>query len=463
MMIRGLVVLFIAGMFSTVSAKTYDIVILGGICITPKQSDFRWYGRNIGINADTIAIITYLPIRGRITLDATDKIVAPGFIDVLSDNTHNPIKSYITVEEYKVTDGVTTALQMHGGTDDVMKFADDFADKPHWVNYGVSTNVMTIQRFNPPNRKSNRIRLIRQCLDDGALGVSLSPEYFPEQTQEDIVEYAIIAAEYDVPVFIHTRYSSAERELEGVQEAIDAARLGGSRVHIDHINSTGGTYDMESALAMLQKAQEEELNVTASIYPYTYWATYVQSSRFNQGWEERYNLKGYSDLRVVGTGDTLTKENRKEYGVVVAVPKGTMSREEVLYPALRSEFVMISSDGGIESRQRANNHPRGAGAFATAVRMGLDSGLSLPTIIKKMTLDPANLIGGEMMDRRGRLLEGMIADIVIFDVDQIDGRATVANPNQYSQGINCVIVGGKIAVKEGELVEKNGTLINRQR
>lgn len=460
-MIRGLVVLLIFSIVSSLSAQKYDTVILGGRCISPELNDIWWYESNIGINADTIAIITPIDIHGKETVDATNLIVAPGFIDVLSDNTHNPLTTYIIVEEYKVTDGVTTALQMHGGTDDIEKFKHDYMAKPHWVNYGVSTNIIKVQ-WN--NRASKRVDVIRKCLDDGALGISFSPEYFPVQTKDIMIEYSKIAHEYDVPVFIHTRFSSEENELDGVSEAIEIARESRAGVHIDHINSTGGTFNIGTALRLIQYAQDDGLNVTASVYPYTYWATYIHSTRFNDGWRERYNID-FKDLTVVGTGEKLSKESfsryRKTKGVIAAVPEGAMSREDVLYPALRSDFIMISSDGGIESEPRANNHPRGAGAFSTAVRMGLDAGISLPTVVKKMTLDPAKLIGGEMMDRRGRLQEGMIADIVVFDADSINGMATVSNPNQHSKGIKYVLVGGKLTIANDTLRDKNGKFIRR--
>ncbi|MFN8810960.1 MAG: nitrate reductase, partial [Cyclobacteriaceae bacterium] len=111
---------------------------------------------------------------------------------------------------------------------------------------------------------------------------------------------------------------------------------------------------------------------------------------------------------------------------------------------LQRDFCLIGSDGGILKEARANNHPRGAGCFATAVRYGIDSGLGLETILTKVTKQPTELINPALRNR-GVIANGAIADLVIFDQDLIRGGATVANPNQFSLGIKDVILAGDVA------------------
>src|SRR6185503_15968265 len=98
-------------------------------------------------------------------------------------------------------------------------------------------------------------------------------------------------------------------------------------------------------------------------YPYSFWATYIASRRFDPGWQQRYGL-GYHDLRVVGTGERLTAESFARYrktSKLIAVPEGTLPLDKTADLALKEDFCMIGSDGGIKSEPHANSHPRGAG------------------------------------------------------------------------------------------------------
>jgi N-acyl-D-aspartate/D-glutamate deacylase len=119
---------------------------------------------------------------------------------------------------------------------------------------------------------------------------------------------------------------------------------------------------------------------------------------------------------------------------------------------------MIGSDGGIERKKAANNHPRGAGCFATALRYGLQTGIPLHRMIEKMTVLPRSLVA-EPLARRGILKNNYIADLVVFDKDKVNGKATIANPNQYSEGIEAVFVNGELAYYQGELKAQPGKAI----
>lgn len=431
--------------------RRYPLVISGGKAFINGQ----WQTPFIGITPEGRLKINPVELPGDQYINATGLIVAPGFIDILADNSANPRRTYQTFEKYKLTDGVTTALQMHGGSHEVWDYYEYFKEQPHWTHYGVSTKVMNIRyRY---NRLPERLRDVERCLDAGALGVSHSIEYQPTPYSE-LLAYARLAARYDRPLFLHLRYSSAEQELDGVDEAIRLARDTGARVHIDHLHSTGGMYHMEAALERIDTARRNGLEITTDVYPYSYWATYLHSERFAPGWRERYGLD-YNDLTVVGTGEKLTQSSFEKYraqkGVLVAVPPGTVPLEKTVDLALKTDFCMIGSDGGIEREHHANNHPRGAGAFATAIRHGLEIGLKLEIILEKMTAMPRLLLRPNL-DNRGILQDDALADLTLFDPDTINGKATVANPNQFSRGIHTVIVGGKIAFQSGNLMTQNG-------
>jgi N-acyl-D-aspartate/D-glutamate deacylase len=429
-------------------------VLRGGSCFRQGQLQLG----DVGIDTEgRIRLGTELDAPEMI--DVSNKIIAPGFIDILADNSANPARSFPIFEKYKITDGVTTALQMHGGSADTAAFYATIGARAHTVNFGVSTWVMRIRARTAG--ASARRREVERNLVEGALGVSHSLEYQPTPFEET-VEYAKLAAKHDRPLFLHLRYSSPERELEGVDEAIRLAEASGARVHIAHLHSTGGTLHMEQALATIAEANHRGASITVCVYPYTYWATYLYSRRFDPGWQRRYGLD-YADLRVVGTGERLTAESFARYretGTLVAVPDGTMPTERTVDLALRESFCLIGSDGGIQGEPRANSHPRGAGCFATAIRHALDRGMPLEQMLAKMTTQPADLLRPALAGR-GVLEEGAVADLTVFDPATIRGTATLENPNQFSAGIELVVVNGQIAYHRGQLGAKSGVAIRR--
>jgi N-acyl-D-aspartate/D-glutamate deacylase len=416
----------------------------------------RWQTIDVGIDYNSRLRFGH-NLHAQYVLDVKDRVVAPGFIDILADNSTSPESTYQIFESYKVSDGVVTALQMHGGSADCGSYYKRFAPLPHSVNFGVSTFVMAI-RSRAGGRASSNL-LIEKNLDEGALGVSHSIEYQPVAYAE-LLEYAKLAKKYDRPFFLHLRYSSKEKELDGVDEAIRLARDSGARVHIAHLHSTGGTFHMQQALEKIRNANSQGMTITTCVYPYSYWATYLYNNRFGPGWQQRYGLT-YNDLRIVGTSERLTERSFAHYrrtSKLAAVPEGTMPLDQTVDLALREDFCMVASDGGIQFEPRANSHPRGAGCFATAIRHALDIGMPLEKIIEKMTALPRRVLY-PVLKERGVLEEGAIADLTVFDPVKIRGNATIENPNQFSSGIDVVIVNGKIAFKERAAANKSGIAI----
>lgn len=415
----------------------------------------KWQSLPLGISAAGDLIILQEVPKDVKVQDVSGMVISPGFVDILADNAANPERTYRIFEKYKVSDGVTTALQMHGGSEKVKWYYDYFGKLPHHINFGVSVFVMRI-RYAYPNLKE-RLRLVEENLNAGALGVSHSIEYQPTP-YEEVLSYARLAKKYDRPFFLHLRYSSEQQELQGVDEAIRIAKESGARVHIDHLHSTGGTYHMEEALNKIRSANRSGLQLTCCVYPYSYWATYLNSRRFDEGWRERYKLD-YKDLRLVGTGERLTAESFGRYRKLMklaAVPEGTLPMDKTVNLALKESFCMIGSDGGIESEPRANSHPRGAGCFSTAVRHGLNIGISLEDILAKVTSLPRGLLL-PAMEKRGVIANGYRADLVVFHPQHINGLASVENPNQFSAGIKLVMVNGRKAFENGTLLEASGT------
>ncbi|MFN6037597.1 MAG: amidohydrolase family protein [Bacteroidota bacterium] len=448
------------GAFSTealserIPEEIFETSILNAKC----WLDNQWKVINVGIYPDGTMFLSEVPLMGKNVIDAGGKILSPGFIDILADNALNPKDTWLIFEKYKLSDGCTTALQMHGGSSDCKDYYGHFLKKQHYINYGVSTFVMEL-RYGIKNKES-RLKAVEENLEAGALGVSHSIEYQPTPYNE-ILDYAKLAAKYQRPFFLHLRYSDAKNELKGVSEAINIAREANVHVHLNHLHSTGGTYNMSKALDLIRDGIKSGLSLSCCVYPFSYWATYLPSRRFDEGWKDRYKID-YEDLTVVGTGETLTKESfdryRKGHNRLVAVPEGTMDLSKTVDLALNEDFCMIGSDGGIEAEPRANNHPRGASCFSTSLRHSIKIGLPIEKMIEKMTLLPKNLIGSPMK-KRGELKTGSIADLVLFDPEKIKGSATVANPNQFSGGIEAVWVNGALSYQNKKLIDTKGVAI----
>ena len=435
-----------------VEPQTLPLVLRGGKVFYKG----KWQALDVGVDSSG-QIRLGNQLRGTESINISGKIVSPGFVDILADNAIDPQSTYDTFEKYKITDGVTTALQMHGGSADCGAYYKRFSKLPHLINFGVSTFVMAIR--GQSGSIDSRKRAIEKNLEEGALGVSHSLEYQPTAVDE-VVEYAKLARKYDRPLFLHLRYSSREQELDGVDEAIRFARESGAHVHIDHLHSTGGTFHKEGALERIRSANEQGLSITTCVYPYSYWATYLYNRRFDAGWQKRYGIS-FNDLRVVGSSERLTAQSFAHYrrsSTLVAVPEGVMPLEKTVDLALKERFCMIGSDGGIQFETRANCHPRGAACFSTAVRHAMEINMPVEAIIEKMTTLPASLVK-QAMKGRGFIEDGATADLTVFDPANIRGNATVENPNQFSSGIHLVIVNGKVAFRDKKLLAKNGTAI----
>ncbi len=432
--------------------ESFKIIIKGGKVFT----EGKLKEINIGITDNNLVKLVEGDLKGIKEINANGKIVCAGFIDILADNAANPKQTYRVFEKYKLGDGCTSVLQMHGGDEFPKEYYNYFEKEPHYVNYGIGVFVMRLRNMYG-NDLNKCYQMVEKGLKEGALGVCHSLEYQPTP-YEELAVYAKLAKKYDRPIFLHLRYSAKDTELEGVKEAIKLAHETGARVHIDHLHSTGGTFNMEKALEMIQNANNLGMELTTCVYPYSYWATYIASKRFDPGWQERFGLT-YTDLTIVGKGTKITAQNfefyRKQYGVLVAVPEGTLPLEKTINLALQADFCMIGSDGGIESEPRANNHPRGAGCFSTAVRHGIKMGMSMEKILTKVTSLPARLMRPSM-NERATIKDGSIADITIFDPNKINGKASVENPNQFSSGIDKVIIGGEIVFEKGAIIKSNG-------
>jgi len=431
-------------------APGFDLVIAHGRVMDPASGLDRT-GLWVGVRGDSIAAISDTALAGRTVIDAAGKVVAPGFIDVLSYDP-NPYGIW-----RKLADGVTTNLAMHGASGDMGAWYRVLGRSQWPVNYGGAFSNpnarerLRIGRYRAatPGELQRLVAMAERAMGDGALGVAMSPEYTPGATTEEVLAMAQVAARYRAPLFVHARFSDTVppgTDAEGIHEILEAARRTGAAVHVDHITSAA-TFDMAAALDSLERARREGLTVTACVYPYDYWGTKLSQARFDPGWQQRFGIS-YGDLQLAGTTERLTAESFRRYraqgklAVAYAIP------DTAVVLALRAPFVMIGSDAILNPGN--NNHPRASGAFSRtlAVYVRERGTLSLMEAIRRMTLLPAQTLEARApaMRRKGRLEVGADADIVVFDPATVRDRATVEHPELASEGIAWVVVGGRVAL-----------------
>lgn len=443
----------------TLLSKVYDIAIINARVMDPETGrDENWL--NIGITGKTIEIITSQPIKGKKVIDAKNRVVSPGFIDVLS---YNPNDFGVW---YKIYDGVTTNLAMHGGAVKTSRWYSRFERRGVALNFGAAFFFnrarldlgLGFRGVATDAQIEELKRLAVEGLRGGALGIGMSMEYAPGTSKKEVLAMMEVAAHFNVPVFFHLRYSDMEEpgtNFDALREVLDLARVTGAGVHIDHINSTGGTFSMDESLVMIAGAIEDGIFVTACTYPYNYWATYLNSARYGSGWQKRFRIT-YSDLQLGGSDEILTKESFKKYQKLGKLAIAYAIPEEDVVGAIKFPFTMIASDGIL--RPDLNAHPRSAGAFAKTISeyvygngdINNKDTITLMEALEKMTILPVRRLEAQVpaLQKKGRVQVGMDADLLIFNPLKVRDRSTVKKPNQFSSGIDYVIINGIIVKNE---------------
>ena len=298
--------------FSCSSHKDYDILIKNGI-IADGSGNPTYIG-SVGINADTIAAVGKLKATGRLEIDATDLVVAPGFINMLSWATESLIQNGrsesdimqgVTLEVFgegwsmgPLNKNLKEELQLPTAQGDIIydidwNTLDEYLQS--LVRRGISPNVAsfigaTTVRINhigyenraPTDEELNSMKqMVKEAMEDGALGVGSSLIYAPAfySSTEELIELCKVASEYNGLYISHMR-SEGNRLLQAIDELITIANEADIRAEIYHLKMSGkenwNKYD--EVVKKIDSARTSGLSITTNMYTYIAGATGLDAS-----------------------------------------------------------------------------------------------------------------------------------------------------------------------------------------
>jgi N-acyl-D-amino-acid deacylase len=344
--------------------------------------------------------------------------------------------------------------------------------------------------------------LVAEAMQAGAIGVSTALIYPPAvyaQTAE-IASLAAVAGQYGGRYYTHMRNEGDKLE-EAIDEALEIGRQGRTPVHIFHLKAAGRQNwgKMQLAIAKIKAARAAGEQVTSDIYPYINnglgIAALIHPRHFGEGqerflrklddanlraeirkemettagWENWYRHVGrdWSKIVIGRTGDRryaslagqtvadMAKANNEDpwdtfFNLVkagaFALPE-SMSEENKLL-ALREEFISFCTDVGPASSDIAS-HPRAYGSFPRLLSKYVRElgAMSLERFVAQASAAGANAV---IAYDRGRISEGLAADVIVFDYDRVVDKATFSQPNAVSVGMKYVVVNGKLVLDDGK-------------
>lgn len=538
-MTRKSVLLLLLGVFAAACSPRYDVVIRNGT-IYDGSGNPPFVG-DVALHGDTVAYVGPSAAGGgRAEIDATGMAVTPGFINMLSWATESLIEDGEAQSD--IRQGVT--LEVFGEGWSMGPYSDAIKEEQlalqgdikydipwstlaeyldHLVTRGIAPNVAsfvgaTTVRVHevgysdrrPSAEELERMQaLVRQAMEDGALGVGSSLIYAPAfyADTDELIALSRIAAEYDGMYISHMR-SEGNRLLEAVDELITIARESGIRAEIYHLKAAGRSNwgKLNGVIERVNAARAAGLEISADMYTYTAGATgldaamppWVQEGGHDawverlknpairrrvaremrtptDEWENLYLAAGPQQTLLVGFRNDTLKSLTGKTLAQVAAERGTTpevtamdlvieddSRVGTVYFLMSEDnvkrqialpWLSFGSDAGAPATEgvfvKSNPHPRAYGNFARLLGKYVrdEHVIPLEDAVRKLTTLPASNL---KIRRRGALTPGYFGDVVVFDPATIQDHATFDQPHQYATGVQHVFVNGVQVLENGE-------------
>lgn len=540
------IVLLLASCCLIVSCTTgtqqpaFDWIIRGGTVYDGTGGDPRQL--DIGIKGDRIErIALHISDSATSEIDASGLAVSPGFINMLSWATESlledgraqsDIRQGVTLEVFG--EGVSMGPLNEEMKEDMRRHQGDIRFEIAWttlseylehlVRRGIAPNVASFvgattvrvhvlgyeDRQATAEELETMKGLVRQAMEEGALGVGSSLIYAPAfyASTEELIELCKVAAEYGGMYISHIR-SEGNQLLEEVDELITIARRANIPAEIYHLKASGESNwpKLDQVIEKIEQARSEGLRITADMYNYTAGATGLDAAM--PPWVQEGGLEAWIErLRDAETRNRVAREMREPAGqwenlylaagspekvllvsfknpelkhltgkslAEVAEMRGTspeetamdlvvedgsrvgtvyfLMSEENLRQKVALRWVSFGSDASAPSTEgvflKSNPHPRAYGNFARLLARYVrqEQVIPLQEAIRRMTSLPALNLG---IEERGILKKGNYADIVIFDPETIQDHSTYADPHKYATGVSHVFVNGLQVLRDGE-------------
>jgi len=518
----------------------YDTILHGGTIYD--GSGAEPYVGDVALTGDRIAALGDLDgATAPVEYDVSGLAVAPGFVNMMSWANESLIEDGRSQSD--IRQGVTLEIlgegESMGPLNDAMKAEmrrqqGDIQYDIEWTTLaeyleflqrrGIAPNVASFigaatprmyvigqeDRAPTPEELERMRGLVRQAMEDGALGVASSLIYPPGSFADkaELIALSEVAAAYDGMYISHMRDEGANM-LEAVEELITIAREADIRAEIYHFKSSGKPNWplFDQAVDKVEQARLDGLQITADVYPYPAGATglnasippWVQEGGFeaslrrmqdpalrqriaremsepSEAWENLYLGAGTPEnILLIGFKSEPLKPLTGKTLAEVAEIRGTDPRftaldlivednsridtvyftqsEEIVRKAVALPWVSFNSDEASLAPEgvflRRNPHPRAYGAFARVLAKYVreEQVISLQEAVRKLAALPAENL---RIDQRGRLQTGWFADIVVFDPATIQDRATFTDPHRFATGMVHVFVNGEQVLKHGE-------------
>jgi N-acyl-D-amino-acid deacylase len=517
----------------------YDVIIRGGTIYD--GSGTAGLRADLGINGDRIAALGDLSGSDAAqVVDASGMAVAPGFINMLSwavdslihdGRGQSDLRQGVTLEVFgegiswgPLNESLKNYLLSTQGD---IKYPIEWTTLGEYLEYlekrGISPNVASFVgattvrahvlgfQDRPPDAAEleQMQALVRQAMEEGAMGVGSSLIYAPAFYADtaELIALNRAAAPYGGMYISHMR-SEGNRLLESVQELIDIASSAGVRAEIYHLKAAGRNNwtKLAKVYEMVEKARSEGLVITADMYTYTAGATGLDAAQppwVQEGgneawfkrlrdpevrsrvlkemttpsddWENLFLAAGAEKTILVGfktealkplTGKTLAEvaamrnSTPEETILDLVVEDGSrvgtiyfLMSEENVASQIAQPWMSFGSDADAQAPEgpflASNPHPRTYGNFARLLGRYVrdEQVISLQEAIRRLTALPAENL---RIRERGMLKQGFYADVVVFDPAQIQDHATFEKPHQYATGIAHVWVNGEQVIRNGE-------------
>ncbi|HEU0121706.1 MAG TPA: D-aminoacylase [Bryobacteraceae bacterium] len=508
-MTRALLLLSLA---VTGFAADFDVLIRNGRVID--GSGNPWFRADVGLREGKIAAIGNLNGKsaGR-AVDAANRVVTPGFIDV-----HTHVEGAVELNPMGANyllDGVTTIVTGNcGGSRVDLK---DWFGRLEQLKIGLNLatlighNSVRREVMGTANRKATDEEIVKmqalvdQAMRDGAVGFSTGLIYIPGTFSDtrEVVALAKAAGKYDAVYASHMR-DEGDKVKAAISEAVTVGREAGLRVEISHFKiDTPRIWGFsKETIAQVEEYRGQGVDVVVDQYPYDHsstnlgitlpsWALadgqkaieerlastetrkrvagemkqrlaelghkdFSYAIVANYGADASLNGKNISQINRAA-GRAATVDNEIETILQMIVKGGaqmvyhSMGMEDV-ERILRYPNTAIASDGGIREFGSGMPHPRsyGTNARVLAEFVGNRGTLTLEDAVRRMTSLPARTFG---FRDRGLLREGAAADVLIFDPAKVKDVSTYQDPHHYSEGFDYVFVNGEPVVIEGKLNE----------